>query len=184
MLYSADAPVLFRDGDLVFVQPAAVRGVIEVKTRLNKGGLRAAINKIKKIGEMLPPENRAFLSIFSYAVDFSDPRVCLEFLQRGTAAKSQIVDFICLGDSSFVRYWAGNPRVSAEVVYEKWHSYDLENMAYGYFIHNILMALSPKYVGLNQDTWFPQSSKEIRKVGEIQRNRGSDESMRIDLAFM
>ena len=181
LLYSSESPVLFRDGDLVFIQPAAVRGVIEVKTKLNLYSLRKAVGKIKKIGEMLSPEQNAFLSIFSYDTDIVDSRTILKILQKETTNIKQIVQFICLGDSRFIRYWETDPRALNRSTYEKWHSYSLEKMAYGYFIHNVLLSLSPRYIDNNQALWFPEESKEIHKDGDILRNRGSNESIRMDV---
>ena len=40
-------------------------------------------------------------------------------------------------------------------------------MAYGYFIHNILVVLNPQKV--NEYLWFPENGKEIFKDGEIFR---------------
>jgi len=186
LLYSASAPVLFRDGNLVIVQPSAVRGVIEVKTRLTVQGLRDAVNKIKLIGEKLPPENEAFLAIFSYdsSIRENQNHDCLKILQDETGSFKQIVNFICLGESRFIRYWDEEPGFPLRGAYEKWHSYHLLKMAYGYFIHNVLLSLSPKYIDNNQALWFPETSKEFHKDDDILRHRGTDESARIDLFDM
>lgn len=180
LLYSSDAPVLFRDGDLVFVQPEAVRGIIEVKTEVHSPGfLKDAILKLKEIGDMLPAKNRAFLSIFSYDSKFTDPKKVLELLQDGATSIKQTINLLCLGDSCFVRYWEKSLVVGNDNLYEKWHSYSVKKMAYGYFIHNVLLALSPDYIDANQDIWFPKTSKEIHKTGEIRRirGRGEDQSL-------
>jgi len=175
LLYSSDSPTLFRDGDLVFVQPSAIRGVIEVKTKLTGPGLRDAVNKIKTIGKMLPPENKAFLAIFSYDHNIRHNQESLNLLQEETGSIQEIVNFICLGESRFIRYWATEPGGFCRTAYEKWHSYKLDKMAYGYFVHNVLLSLSPKYVDKNQALWFPEMSKEIHKDGDIQRIRGPEE---------
>lgn len=181
LLYSSSAPVLFRDGNLVIVQPSAVRGVIEVKTRLNFQGLRDAVNKIKLIGKMLPPENEAFLAIFSYDHSIRQDQDSLTILQEETGSIEEIVNFICLGESRFIRYWDKEPGFPLRGAYEKWHSYNLNKMAYGYFVHNVLLSLSPKYVDNNQALWFPETSKEIHKDGDKLRNRGPGEPGRLDL---
>jgi hypothetical protein len=78
-----------------------------------------------------------------------------------------VVDILCLGKSNFVKYWHSTPE-SDNAVYEKWHSYVLKNMAYGYFIHNILTHLSPTVI--QESFWFPEKSKEIAKDGEMFRS--------------
>jgi hypothetical protein len=184
LLYSSDSPVLFRDGDLVFVQPHAVRGVIEVKTGLSLSTLKKAIKKIQKIGELLPEGGSASLSIFSYkhtANQNGFQEKILEFLKENTTSKNQIVNLICLGDSHFFRYWKYEPNPqTADYLWEKWHSYLVDKMAYGYFIHNVLLHLSPKYINNDsKDLWFPSEGKEPYKNGEIQRNRFAGESDRV-----
>lgn len=183
LLYSSSAPLLFRDGNLVIVQPSAVRGVIEVKTKLTLQGLRDAVEKIKLIGEKLPPENEAFLAIFSYdsSIREEQKQDCLNIFQQETGSIRQIVNFVCLGESRFIRYWDKEPGFPLRGAYEKWHSYHLQKMAYGYFIHNVLLSLSPKYIDNNQALWFPETSKEFYKDGAILRNRGPGEPSRIDL---
>lgn len=183
LLYSSASPVIFRDGDLVFIQPAAVKGIIEVKTRLNQQNLKEAVKKIKKIGDMLPEENNAFLAIFSYDVDIPDNQSVLKLLQEETNSKRQIVHLLCLGDSQFIRYWETSPELTMNSTHDKWHSYRLDKMAYGYFIHNVLLGLSPKYIDNHQALWFPETSKEIHKDGEILRQRGPGEHHRIDDLF-
>ncbi|MDO9069145.1 MAG: hypothetical protein Q7W05_11895 [Deltaproteobacteria bacterium] len=180
LLYSSDSPVFFRDGDLVFVQPEAVKGVIEVKTKLNRQGLKKSVSKIKAIGDMLAGKSSAFLSIFSYESNVRSSQYVLDLLLEQTKSIEQIVHFLCLGESHFVRYWATAPDRRHRAVYEKWHSYQLEMMAYGYFIHNVLLSLMPEYVDNSQELWFPETSKEIYKNGEIQRQRGANETQRLD----
>ncbi|NTU73431.1 hypothetical protein HGB07_04660 [Candidatus Roizmanbacteria bacterium] len=176
LLYSSDSPVFFRDGDLAFVQPEAVKGVIEVKTKLNRLELEKSVSKIKVIGEMLAGKSSAFLSIFSYESDVRNSQQVLDLLLEQTASIKHIVHFLCLDESHFVRYWATAPDRRCGAVHEKWHSYRLNKMAYGYFVHNVLLSLRPEYVDGNQALWFPETSKEIHKDGEIQRRRGAGES--------
>ena len=184
LLYGADAPLLFKDGDLVIVQPEAVRGVIEVKTNLDKAKLKKAISKIKKVGEMIPDGNRAFISVFSYDSTVSEAKEALELIQGEIKRRKQVIDFISLGDSRFIKYWEYDPAYPLHsTIYEKWHSYRLKDMAYGYFIHNVLQAISPEYIAGDQNSWFPSNSKEAHKETEILRNRGKDETRRVDLEF-
>ena len=50
ILYNKSAPVLFKDGELVFLTTDAVLGIIEVKTRTNPGDLRDILKKFAAIG--------------------------------------------------------------------------------------------------------------------------------------
>jgi hypothetical protein len=177
LLYSSNSPVLFKDGDLVFLPPEAVLGVIEVKTKVNKSSLFETIEKQKQIGEMLPSKNNAILGIFSYDTEDFASDFVLEFLKENIKNKKQIIHLICLGDSRFFKYWDSAPESISRNVggYEKWHSYQLTEMAYGYFIHNILYCLRPEFMSGNPKLWFPNASKEFSKKGEIRRVRGPGE---------
>lgn len=183
LLYSSASPVLFRDGHLVIIQPEAVKGVIEVKTRLKQKDLKDAINKIKLIGEMLPKENNAFLAIFSYDIDSLNKQRVLNLLRKETNNINQIVHLLCLGDSRFIRYWDISPELTNRSTHAIWHSYRLDKLAYGYFIHNVLLSLSPEYIDNNQSLWFPKTSKEIYKDGEILRKMGPGEPQRTNDLF-
>jgi hypothetical protein len=182
LLYASDAPVLFRDTDFVIVQPQAVLGVIEVKTKLDRSGIRKAVSRTKEIGQLIPSVNRPFLSVFSYDCDVGDVSNVLEDLQSEVTDKSRIIDFMCLGESRLIKYWHNDPAYPQDPsLHDKWHSYKLEKMAYGYFIHNVLQALSPKYIEKNQDTWFPTQTKEIHKEAEIRRVHSYLETVPITL---
>ncbi|VFQ47383.1 hypothetical protein MSL71_50830 [Desulfoluna butyratoxydans] len=174
LLYSADSPVLFRDGDLVFISPEAVLGVIEVKTQLNKYKLFETISKLQKIGTILRDNEECFLSIFSYESGGIVSGDVLECLYSTTNSSCDIIDLICLGDSYFIRYWDYNPSSSSSINYHRWHFYELREMSYGYFIHNILQKVCPNHV---DSRWFPNVSKEINIKETKQRKRFSYESI-------
>ena len=46
LIYDNSMPILYRDGDLVFVTPAACRGIIEVKTNVTVHQFRSAARKL------------------------------------------------------------------------------------------------------------------------------------------
>lgn len=176
LLYSSDSPVLFRDGDLVFLLPQAVRGVIEVKTRLNIPQLREAIRTIKPVGRLISRQH-AFIAIFSYDTDINNNNKVLHLLREEAENRSEVVDLVCLGESRFVRYWHTSPE-GGNGLHERWHSYLLNKMAYGYFIHNVLLNLSPQHIRSSTRLWFPETTKEIHKDGEIWRARALTEVFR------
>ena len=68
IIYDQSAPILFRDGDLVFVTPDAVRGIIEVKSKVAANSFRIAAKKLAKAIELvrLNPNAMAFADLFSY----------------------------------------------------------------------------------------------------------------------
>jgi hypothetical protein len=167
LLYKADAPLLFKDGELVFLTPDAVLGIIEVKSKTDRRVLAEALDKLSAIGEKLGEHrSHCFFGLFSYENAMPDHGITLAMLRDKCDRRVKVVDFINLGCSRFFRWWPVHPDGDG-AVYEHWHSYHLENMSAGYFIANIIDFVSPHSVGLNNWLWFPEEGKESRKNGEI-----------------
>ena len=53
LLYDSSYPVLYKEGDLVFISPAACRGIVEVKSRLGLAKLQAAPSKLAAVAEFI-----------------------------------------------------------------------------------------------------------------------------------
>lgn len=162
LIYRGDCPVLFREGDLVFVTPDAVVAIIEVKSTATRSVTKQAIEKLAKIGKKLG-RNREHctLGLFAYDDEIRDDDWTLDKLHQICKHRSQIINFINLGCSTFVRYWDYSPH-GGDDHYEQWHSYDLENMSAGYFIANVLDSVSPDSIAKHSRLWFPDDSKEFR----------------------
>jgi hypothetical protein len=169
LIYRHDTPVFFRDGDLVFIPPEGVLGVIEVKTKLNTTGLKHALSKLILMRSNIESSiNKGLLfGLFVYEAGTISNQKALRVLNKLCTTEKAIIDLICLGNSQFVKWWAHNPNHNGGA-YKKWHSYKLPKLAPGYFIHNVLMHMSTERYWVNQDMWFPSESKEFRKDGEIE----------------
>jgi len=172
LLYDSAKPVLFRDGDLVLLTSDAVKGIVEVKSNIaSVRDLGAALEKLSDNSAFLfentpgtqfqskPP----FVGLFSYGSSVPmGPRI-LQSVREAAAAKanrdSRIVNHVALGDSMFVRYWAHLPG-SDRGVYRRWHAYERDNMAFGYFIHNLVENVCGDAVSNNLGLWFPKDGKE------------------------
>jgi len=167
LIYSSDCPVFFRDGDLVFIPPEGVRGIIEVKTNITSSSLRSTFEKLQRIMIQLTPYDiKAIIGLFSYDTDLKSNQPVLDLLHEICTDSRKVIDLVSIGQSRFIKYWKHKPD-GRKTLYEKWHSYILDNMAYGYFIHNILVDISPQLI--REELWFPENSKEISKDGEIYR---------------
>jgi hypothetical protein len=170
LLYRASSPVLFREGDLVFLTPDAVLSVLEVKSRTDQQALRKVIQKFAGIGKVLGGHrSNVVFGLFSYETDIHDDRLLLEVIQNSCTHEKSIVDLVCLGCSTFVKWWKFNPDGGNEH-YERWHSYYLGQMAAGYFLTNLVDFICPESVSRNSRLWFPREGKEINKTGEIALN--------------
>jgi hypothetical protein len=167
IIYKSSAPIMFKEGDLEFLTPDAVAGIIEVKSKVNKQILEAVLDKFANIGQKLGRhKEHCFFGLFSYETDIRNDDVVLQCLQNKCNHETKIVDLINLGCSTFVRWWKFSP-YGGNTHYERWHSYRLENMSAGYFISNVIDFINPESVGSNSWLWFPEEGKESKKTGDI-----------------
>lgn len=169
LIYDDSKPVLFRDGDLVFVTPDVVNGIIEVKSRINPHTYEEALIKLSTNAELMRVRGPIgkFAALFSFEIENSNSQVYLDILAKIVNSPRKIIDFAALGQSKFIKYWELNPKDSRKPYYH-WHSYQLVDMAPGYFIHNVVDSLSPESVFQNSEVWFPSEGKEPYKDGTVQ----------------
>jgi hypothetical protein len=170
LIYSADAPVLFKDGDLVFVTADAVLGIIEVKTSLPSiHKLRAAARQLIANAQWASrgAENVKFFGLFAYDSAIT-AEAALKVLGAVAAGDpGRVIDLCCLGEKDFVR-WSKIDRHNPVSQHGIWRAYQrLEGKAYGYFLHNVIQLLAPKSVGKNLAVWFPPEGKDEALVGEL-----------------
>lgn len=161
-------PVLFRDGDLVFVTPDAVLGVIEVKARATPAIVAEAAAKLATDMALVrrAPNPNAFAGIFAFEAGGGSSSEYLAAIGAAAARWENRVDFASIGCSRFIRYWHLTPE-DEKNFYEGWHSYALPNTAAGYFLHNVVDAVSPSSVLWNKRLWFPADGKESFRDGEF-----------------
>ena len=162
LVHDASKPVLFRDGDLAFVTPDAVLGILEVKARVNDTILRQAAGTIAANAQLIRshPNTRAFSGIFAFDLDGrARPQRLVDILSEAAPTYDERLDFACLGASTFLRYWNEDPETGRHV-YKSWHAYNVPDLAAGYFVHNVVDAVSPESVFRNREVWFPRPGKE------------------------
>jgi len=166
ILYNKSAPTLFKEGELVFLTPDAVLGIIEVKSRVDRTVLRQVLEKFADIGAKLGSEREhCFFGAFSYESTFRQETVILEELRDICDHETKIMNLLSLGCSTFVRWWKHSPEGGPQH-YERWHAYHLERMSAGYFIANVVDFVCPESVGSNSWLWFPEEGKESKKVAD------------------
>lgn len=166
LIHDGAKPVLFRDGDLVFVTPDAVLGIIEVKSRVGPETFGEAARKIASdIGLVRLHANiRAFAAVFAFEAEPADPERYLEGTARSAERCNNRLDFAAIGPDRFQKYWNEDPQNPSRP-YSSWHSYHLPSLAPGYFIHNVVDSVSPESVFRNNDVWFPATGKEPYRDG-------------------
>jgi len=172
LIYDNSMPILYKDGDLVFITPAACRGIVEVKSSTTLADFRAATTKLADNAEFVRSKGgdfHIFVGFFSYDVRAAD---CLPFLDAlQSAANGQdvrLIDHVTLGALKLIKFWPSNPsEAQNRSGYDQWHLYSLDRLAPGYFIHNLLLNVSKKLSAQRENAWFPLNSKEAYLEGQL-----------------
>ncbi|QOT76324.1 DUF6602 domain-containing protein [Cupriavidus basilensis] len=166
LIYDNTLPVLYKGGDLVFVPPAACVGIIEVKSSLNSTGFRQATVKLADncgLVRRYETEKRLFSGIFAFEGN-GTPGTLLEHIDAAAQGQeSRIVNHVSIGPSTFIKYWPTHPE-SGQAHYRHWHHYEVEQMAPGYFVHNLMSFLAGENLVRGNNIWFPREGKEGRRV--------------------
>lgn len=173
LIYDSSIPILYKDGDLVFITSDAVRGVIEVKTKVYKNSFKNVLTKLANNIEFIKyslnnqDRRRIFVGLFAYESDFGDEYSskvlnCLHNAAQNN--ESRIVNHISIGESVFIRYWEISPHSRRN--YNSWRFYSLPNIAPGYFINNLVSLVAEDSVELNKQIWFPPEGKELNAINE------------------
>jgi hypothetical protein len=139
LLYDVNAPLLYQDGDLVFVTPDAVLGIIEVKSSVH--GEKKFNKKIKKFTKEVewinsvifeeprgfrltapPPPKPIFSGFFVY--DFSmraeegmtRAETILSYLNRNANGDiKKAINHLSLGSNIFIRLWKHKPESGGQI---------------------------------------------------------------------
>jgi hypothetical protein len=160
IVYDNSSPVLFKEGDLVIVLAHTVRGIVEVKTRINnirelKNIVLKCEENSRKIKSVLTENRRLFNGIFSYesSLTFESLRQSFSeyFFQTGSAIRRK-VNNISLGKDNFIHLWGQRPKIL--------NGYFLKNLSFSYFIFNLLSSIdtNPVY-GEHHPLFFPLETK-------------------------
>lgn len=175
LIYDGARPVLFRDGDFVVVSCEAVKAIIEVKTSVDRPSeIQNYLEKLAEnagllFGGSLSRDQDVFVGLFAY--DWIEPRNHSRVLKAlsdcSDRNSDRIVNHVALGPSDFFRFWPDSPFLESCNNYRKWRSYNLSNLAFGYFIHNAITTVSGTAGELDEGLWFPESGKESSFVEEI-----------------
>jgi hypothetical protein len=179
LIYDLTKPVLFRDGDFVIITADAALALIEVKTRIEKSEIEQVCRKIFSAAQLLrtqPTIARPFIG----AIAIEDTEVTAEEMldpiyNVAGAPGGPEFNCLCLGSSYFVRYWYLPPQ-PPNIPVNRWHAYNIPNMAPAYFIHNVIESLFPQSVSENSGMWYPLAGKEPHKIGQRAKQSVAEQS--------
>lgn len=160
LVVDARRPTLFRDGDLLIVTPDTVRGVIEVKTKIDSQSIMSEVLiKLAKVKEMCQNGNRrnpvwAGLFIFDSNSTSSSQRI-LCGIANANSQIHQPINCISAGKHTFVRYWPKGEIVQGIEPGPVWHAYDLDGVAPSYFMGNLIDSVGSVDNSTAGFAWFP-----------------------------
>lgn len=165
LIYDKQFPVLFKENDFVIVVPDSVRAIIEVKANLKNQGVEKVVRKSNELGQFIfdgkqLKTKQLFNGIFSYAgferlkIDNTE-RLTAEIQKSGsTIAGDQFknmftVNHICFNNNWFYKFW-----------YQDYHNdggyvYDLKELAFAFFISNLMAYLQDLPMENDSNLWFP-----------------------------
>lgn len=130
LIVKRDYPCLFTEGDFIITTPFNVKAIIEVKTNFSPYN----IDVIKKSTENANiTRSDIFNGIFSFEnTNYNFDNREFEIALRESRGK---VDHICFGENFFVKYWYQN---SSFPVQNAYRFYNIKNLAFTYFISNLV----------------------------------------------
>ena len=157
LITARDKPTLFKDGDLILVTPDAVKAIIEVKTNLGSQTIRGALDTLASEVEKIrlhQQQCKAGLFIFEDSrIGDEDILATVQKVSRGQ--ETRVVNWIAVGPSRFVRFWPDGSRANSQINGPVWHSYELVELAYAYFVGNVVWGVSSDNSLEMQFAWFP-----------------------------
>lgn len=167
LIYDDRSPRLYWDGDLVFVPPEGVLGIMEVKK--TDAEFESAAGKLAANGRLVRRwrgGNDIFSGMFFYECAPSPEQLKnrIEKLRETVEHDPlSIVNHVVLGPSHFIKFWPhpyGDPAGRPE-----WRGYELRDRAAGYFITNAVQMLTPLQV--DENVLYPPEGKEMHRLCSV-----------------
>lgn len=185
LITTKSKPTLFKDGELVFVTPDAVRAIIEVKTSQTSSEIKETAGKLsdelQRVRECQRSMDSCWGGIFVYKPgsglkksaasagnDLATSHRNLLLALNGASkdidfSANRVINCASIGKSSFARFWTNGSRAGNTIVgTDTWHSYELEDdlkgLAQAYFLSNLVSHLSQGIMFDDFDSqyaWFP-----------------------------
>lgn len=171
LIYDNDSPILFKEGDFVIVTPDAVRGIIEIKANLQNQQLSEIVRQANENGKFIfsgkkDKKQPFFNGIFSYE---GYNRFNIDnFTSTYLAGNQQF-----LGDDNFKKFAVNHVALNKDWFIQLWedealpHSlYNIEDLAFPFFISNLTDILSNKSIKRNNFIWYA-TDKELNLVRQF-----------------
>ena len=150
IVYDNTYPVLFSESDFVITTPANVRGIIEVKTKINNNSnLKEIILGATDNGRIIGKD--IFNGIFSF--EGSNINTSSQRLTEALQSSKGIVNHISVGQNTFINYWSyWSSEGNGVKGVKEYHVYEINEFSFTYFISNLLEYLSKDI--MKERWWF------------------------------
>jgi len=135
IVYDTTYPLVFQQDDFIITTSSAVKGIIEVKTKITSSNFGEIIKKSTDLDRFL--NIYAFNGIFAFesSLDLESDAVSTHL----KASKGK-VNHICVGETNFIRFWKMGDDFSSENVRTNHYAiYNIHKFAFSYFISNLVV---------------------------------------------
>ena len=164
IVYDNTYPILFREGDFIITTPENVKGIIEVKTRLNLSTLHDIILKASNNGKLL--RHNTFNGIFFFEGRTNGRYNICDRFRHVLEERGGIVNHICIGKNVFCKYWHHSPLEDSNQRFYRF--YRMENLAVSYFISNLIISVCNMQMIERSWFYFPiPEGKEARRICDV-----------------
>ncbi|UJG40393.1 MAG: hypothetical protein K9W45_11195 [Candidatus Heimdallarchaeum aukensis] len=162
ILYDNTYPALFVEGDFVITTPDNVKGIIEVKTKVNNSNIKEIMDNASFNGKIIGKSK--FNGIFAYSGSNSLNEGLIQGHIIAALKNSQgFVNHICMGENLFIKLWL--EREMQDKLNDVYSIYKIENLSFSYFISNLIENISEKE--LSKRWWFLYPIKEGKENFKI-----------------
>jgi hypothetical protein len=171
IVYDNTLPILFSEGDLIITTITNVRGIIEVKSRIDQYTISQVLNQFDSSIENFEPEiskNYVFTGVFSF--DYSGD-INTDMVKNALANSKKIVRHLSLGPTYFVKHWYAedgerlNPPITTDNNF--YNLYELQDLSFSYFLNNLIDVCCG---GLDDRYWFSfpiEGTKEQFRISTV-----------------
>jgi signal peptidase I len=167
IVYSASVTPFFHSGDFVIVEKNGVRGIIEVKTRLNKAQVADVVKKAHENGALI--DFPIFNGIFAYETDLCAYDVALPPKAKKALKKYKgNVNNIAVGPDIFMKYWSENSLLQNKR--EHISFYNIIELSFGYFISNLAEDVSGSQLSEERQRYYypAEGGKEQQRIANFE----------------
>lgn len=174
IIYDNTKPVLFREGDFIITTETNVRGIIEVKSKINITNLRQVVNSFNDLNAYPKISNnnegRIFKGLFAFenSINNIETNENLEEILRNCNGS---INHLSLGKNYFIRHWRNNRNLHPPVDIDGpfYSLYKIDNLSFSYFISNLVHITSNEELNDRYQFSFPiQGTKEVRRRKTIE----------------